>query len=74
MRASAGQPLQQASSLDMAKALAAALQARALPAPEPLDVEAVPVPATATEPEVDPFAEEGEVFNFAPPPSERGQP
>jgi hypothetical protein len=42
---SAGQPLQQASSLDLAKALAAALQARALPAPEAvIDVEATEVP------------------------------
>jgi hypothetical protein len=40
---SAGQPLTSASDLDIAKALAHALQARALPAPEPIDVESVPV-------------------------------
>jgi hypothetical protein len=39
-----GTPLQQASSLDLAKALAAALQSRALPAPEPIEVESTEVP------------------------------
>jgi hypothetical protein len=63
---SAGKPLASASDLDIAKALAHALAARALPAPVPLDAEAMPVkdevtigPAQA-EVVVDPFAEPGE--------------
>jgi terminase small subunit-like protein len=40
---SGGKALASASDLDIAKALAHALQARALPPPEPIDVEAVPV-------------------------------
>jgi hypothetical protein len=45
---SAGKPLASASDLDIAKALAHALRARALPAPEPLDVVATEVKEGAT--------------------------